>query len=282
MDNYDEIISRALKEDMPFGDPASAIFSENDESEFSLIAKQDGILCGIDIFKRVFEIGGGTVLEDITAGTVLESKFADGDKLKKGDIVAKLKGKTRVLLSCERTALNFLGLMSGIATKTAGIVSLLQGTKIKLADTRKTAPGLRLLSKYAVKTGGGVNHRMGLSDMIMLKDNHIKAAGSITNAVSKARDGSSFSLKIEVETENFDMVREAVSAGADIIMLDNMGKAEMQEAISYIRGHAPRTLIELSGNVTEDKIADIKDLDIDIISSGAITHSAPCFDFSLK
>ncbi|MDR2458294.1 MAG: carboxylating nicotinate-nucleotide diphosphorylase [Clostridiales Family XIII bacterium] len=267
------LIENALIEDMPYSDISSTIFTENDKSKAVLISKDEGILCGLEIFKEVFLIMDRSIKFEKT-------KFKEGDKIKIGNELLKINGKTKSILSAERTALNFLGKLSGIASKTNNIVMQLKGKKIRLADTRKTTPLFRSLEKYAVKVGGGVNHRMNLSDAVMLKDNHIKAARNLKNAVKKIRENISFMTKIEVEVESLEMVKDAVSAKVDIIMLDNMDFIEIEKAIKFIRkGNA---LIEVSGNITEEKIAKLKNLDIDIISSGAITHSAPSFDFSLK
>jgi nicotinate-nucleotide pyrophosphorylase (carboxylating) len=274
MKNYDHIIENALREDMPNGDISSAIFSDGDESSFRLIARENCVLCGMDIFRQVFELAGG--------GVIVEANAKDGDDTFEGEVVAAVSGRTKSVLSGERTALNFLGRMSGVATKTRSLVKLLAGTKIRLADTRKTTPGLRALEKYAVKLGGGVNHRMNLSDAIMLKDNHIAAAGGVKNAVEKIKEAASFMTKIEVEAESAAMASEAARAGADVVMLDNMSAEETAKAIAEIKKVSEQILIEVSGEVTAEKISSLKDFDIDIISSGAITHSAPCINFSLK
>lgn len=270
--NADKLIMQALEEDITSEDiSTNAVMPEYKKGQVELICKQDGIIAGLFVFQRVFEL-----LDDTAA---FEMKVKDGEEVKKGQFLAVVTGDIRALLSGERTALNYLQRMSGIATYTNRIVKLLDGSKTTLLDTRKTTPNMRIFEKYAVKTGGATNHRYNLSDAVMLKDNHIGAAGSIKKAVQMARDYASFVNKIEVETENLDMVKEAVEAGADIIMLDNMSHDEMKEAIAYIDG---RALTECSGNVTEETIPEILDLGVDFVSSGALTHSAPILDISLK
>ena len=270
--NADEFILSALREDISSEDvTTNAVMHEYCKGEVELICKQDGILAGIETFKRVF-----TLLDNATE---FEMHYNDGDKIKNGTKIGKITGDIRVLLSGERTALNYLQRMSGIATYTNSIVKLLEGSKTKLLDTRKTTPNMRIFEKYSVKVGGGNIHRYNLSDGILLKDNHIGAAGSVTNAVKMAKEYAPFVRKIEVETENLDMVREAVEAGADIIMLDNMSHDTMKEAITIIGGRAET---ECSGNVTKENIAALIDLGVDYISSGALTHSAPILDLSLK
>lgn len=270
--NADKLIMQALEEDITSEDiSTNAVMPEYKKGQVELICKQDGIIAGLFVFRRVFEL-----LDDTVA---FEMKVKDGEEVKKGQLLAVVTGDIRALLSGERTALNYLQRMSGIATYTNRIVKLLEGSKTTLLDTRKTTPNMRIFEKYAVKTGGATNHRYNLSDAVMLKDNHIGAAGSIKKAVQMARDYASFVNKIEVETENMDMVKEAVEAGADIIMLDNMSHDEMKEAIAYIDG---RALTECSGNVTEETIPEILDLGVDFVSSGALTHSAPILDISLK
>ncbi len=270
--NADELILNALREDISSEDvTTNAVMREYCKGTVDLICKQDGILAGIDVFKRVF------TLLDPSTEFIMNKK--DGDKVVNGELIGSVTGDIRVLLSGERTALNYLQRMSGIATYTNSITKLLEGTKTKLLDTRKTTPNMRIFEKYAVKAGGGSNHRYNLSDGILLKDNHIGAAGSITNAVKMAKEYAPFVRKIEVETENLDMVREAVEAGADIIMLDNMTHEMMKEAINIIDGRAET---ECSGNVTKENIAALADLGVDYISSGALTHSAPILDLSLK
>jgi nicotinate-nucleotide pyrophosphorylase (carboxylating) len=239
--------------------------------EVELICKEDGIVAGLDVFKRVFELLDDTVQ--------VEFYCKDSESVKTGELMGKVTGDIRVLLSGERVALNYLQRMSGIATYTHTVAELLRGTRIKLLDTRKTTPNMRIFEKYAVRAGGGYNHRYNLSDGVLLKDNHIGAAGSVTKAVQLAKEYAPFVRKIEVEAENLDMVKEAVDAGADIIMLDNMTTEEMQEAIRMIDGRAKT---ECSGNVTKENIGSITALGVDYVSSGALTHSAPILDISLK
>jgi len=270
--NIDDIILSALKEDITSEDiTTNAIVRESARGEAELICKQDGILAGIEIFKRVFKL-----LDDSAEVGIF---FNDGDNINKGDLIAVVKADVRVILSGERTALNYLQRMSGIATYTRAIVTMLEGSKTKLLNTRKTTPNMRIFETYSVRVGGAKNHRFNLSDGILIKDNHINAAGGIMRAVELARDYAPFVRKIEVETEDLDMVREALEAGADIIMLDNMDKATMQEAIKIIDG---RAITESSGNISKENIAEIKEIGVDYISSGALTHSAPILDFSLK
>ncbi len=270
--NADELILQALREDITSEDiSTNCVMKEAVMGSVQLIAKEDGIICGLHVFKRVF-----TLLDE---ETVVEFKVNEGDQVKVGDLMAVITGDIRVLLSGERTALNYLQRMSGIATYTSKIVKLLEGTGITLLDTRKTTPNMRIFEKYAVRVGGGKNHRYNLSDGVMLKDNHIAAAGGITEAVKQAKDYASFVHKIEVETENLDMVKEAVEAGADIIMLDNMTPDQMKEAVKIIDG---RALTECSGNVTRENIEKMKDTGVDFVSSGALTHSAPILDISMK
>lgn len=270
--NADRYIRMALEEDITSGDiSTNCVMPVYQKGQAELICKQDGIVAGLMVFKRVFEILDETVSFDMRAN--------EGDSVKKGEVMAVVTGDIRALLSGERTALNFLQRMSGIATYTNSITRLLEGSKTTLLDTRKTTPNMRIFEKYAVRAGGGSNHRYNLSDGIMLKDNHIGAAGSITKAVKMAKENASFVHKIEVEVENLDMVREAVEAGADIIMLDNMAPDEMKEAVRIIDG---RALTECSGNITKENIKDIIDTGVDFVSSGALTHSAPIMDISLK
>lgn len=270
--NVDPLILSALKEDITYEDVSTnAVMPESKMGEVDLIAKQDGILCGIQVFERVFSL-----LDNTTKFNVF---FKDGDKIKKGEKLAEITGDIRVLLSGERTALNYLQRMSGIATYTHEVASLLTGTTIKLLDTRKTTPNNRVFEKYSVTVGGGHNHRYNLSDGVLLKDNHIGAAGGVREAVTMAKSYAPFVRKIEVEVETLDQVKEAAEAGADIIMLDNMDHDTMKEAIGIINGTAE---IEISGNVTKENIEKIKDLKVDYISSGALTHSAPILDLSLK
>ena len=270
--NMDELILLALREDITSEDiTTNAVMKEYQKGEVQLICKQDGILAGIDVFKRVFEL-----LDDTTE---FEMNNKDGDRVTKGALIGTIRGDIRVLLSGERTALNYLQRMSGIATYTNEIAKLFEGTKTKLLDTRKTTPNMRIFEKYAVKVGGGYNHRYNLSDGVLLKDNHIGAAGGVKEAVMMAKEYAPFVRKIEVETENLDMVREAVEAGADIIMLDNMSDEEMREAIKIIDGKAQT---ECSGNVTKENVKRLVNLGVDFVSSGALTHSAPIMDLSLK
>ncbi len=268
----DDLILAALKEDITSEDISTqAVMPNYQKGEVQLICKEDGVIAGLDIFKRVFEL--------LDENTVTELYVKDGDEVKNKQLLATVTGDIRVLLSGERTALNYLQRMSGIATYTKKVASLLEGTNTKLLDTRKTTPNMRIFEKYAVKQGGGNNHRYNLSDCVMLKDNHIGAAGGVSKAVKMARDYISFVTKIEVECENLDMVREAVEAGADIIMLDNMTDDDMREAVKIIAG---RALTECSGNVTAENIKRITDIGVDFVSSGALTHSAPILDVSLK
>ena len=270
--NADELIMMALKEDITSEDiTTNAVMPEFQLGTVDLICKQDGIIAGLNVFKRVFELLDDTVKVELFC--------KDGDAVTNGMHLAKVTGDIRVLLSGERTALNYLQRMSGIATYTNKIVELLKGRGITLLDTRKTTPNMRIFEKYAVKVGGGSNHRFNLSDGILLKDNHIGAAGSITKAIEMAKSYASFVRKIEVEVENLDMVREAVEAGADIIMLDNMSHDDMKEAVRIIDGRAKT---ECSGNVTLEKINALSDIGVNYISSGALTHSAPILDVSLK
>lgn len=268
----DDYIRLALKEDINSEDVSTnAVMPEYRKGQVELICKEDGIIAGLSVFERVF------VLLDPETKVTFQVK--DGDLVKKGQLLAVVTGDIRVLLSGERTALNYLQRMSGIATYTNSMVKLLEGTKTTLLDTRKTTPCMRIFEKYAVRAGGGSNHRYNLSDAVMLKDNHIEAAGGVAKAVEAARRYASFVQKIEVETENLDMVREAVEAGADIIMLDNMTPEVMEEAIRIIDGRAKT---ECSGNMTRENIATITRLGVDYVSSGALTHSAPILDVSLK
>lgn len=270
--NIDSLIMQAIQEDITSEDiSTNAVMPEYQKGQVELICKQDGIIAGLPVFQRVFELLDDTV--------EFEMHAKDGDAVKAGERLAVLTGDIRALLSGERTALNYLQRMSGIATYTNSIVKLLADGKTKLLDTRKTTPNMRVFEKYAVKVGGGSNHRFNLSDGVMLKDNHIGAAGSITKAVQMAKEYVSFVHKIEVEVENLDMVREAVEAGADIIMLDNMTPEQMKEAVRIIDG---RALTECSGNVTKENIKKILDVGVDFVSSGALTHSAPIMDISMK
>ncbi len=268
----DQLILEALREDISSEDvTTNAVMREAVDGEVDLICKQDGVIAGLDIFKRVFEL-----LDDKVK---VEFYCKDGDEVKNKQLMGKVYGDIRVLLSGERVALNYLQRMSGIATYTHSVADLLKGSKTKLLDTRKTTPNMRIFEKYAVRVGGGYNHRYNLSDGVLLKDNHIGAAGSVTKAVEMAKEYAPFVRKIEIEVENLDMVKEAVEAGADIIMLDNMSTEEMQEAIKIIDGRAET---ECSGNVTKENIGRLTALGVDYISSGALTHSAPIMDISLK
>ncbi len=270
--NVDPLILSALKEDITSEDvSANSIIKTNKLGEVDLICKQDGIICGLQVFERAF-----TLLDDKIK---VDLFVQDGEQVKNGQLLAKVIGDIRVLLCAERTALNYLQRMSGIATYTYSVVSLLKDTKTKLLDTRKTTPNNRIFEKYSVRIGGGNNHRYNLSDGVMLKDNHIGAAGSVENAIKLAKEYAPFVRKIEVEVENLDMVKEAVSAGADIIMLDNMSYEQIKQAIEIIDGKAE---IEVSGNITKENISKLTDLGVDYISSGALTHSAPIMDISLK
>lgn len=266
------LILMALQEDITSEDVSTnAIMPEECQGEVELICKQDGVIAGLDVFARTF-----TLLDD----KIWFEFFAkDGDTVHAGQVIAKVIGNIRVLLSGERVALNYLQRMSGIATYTRRVATLLEGTQITLLDTRKTTPNMRVFEKYAVTVGGGKNHRYNLSDGILLKDNHINAAGSVKKAIELAKAYAPFVRKIEVETENLDMVQEAVDAGADIIMLDNMSHDMMKQAVKIIAGRAET---ECSGNVTAENIAGLADVGIDYISSGALTHSAPILDLSLK
>ncbi len=270
--NADDLILSALKEDITSEDiTTNAVMREYCQGQVDLICKQDGIIAGLDVFKRVFEL-----LDDSTECIFYN---CDGDEVKKGEKIGLIQGDIRVLLSGERTALNYLQRMSGIATYTNSIVKLLEGSHTKLLDTRKTTPNMRIFEKYSVKVGGGYNHRYNLSDGILLKDNHIGAAGGVKQAIKMAKEYAPFVRKIEVEVENLDMLREALDAGADIIMLDNMSVEDMRQAVKLAKGKAET---ECSGNVTRENIERLIDIGVDYISSGALTHSAPILDLSLK
>ena len=270
--NADDLILSALKEDITSEDiSTNSVMPHYQLGEVELICKEDGVIAGLEVFKRVFEL-----LDEKTEVTF---SCHDGDTVKNGQKLGVIHGDIRVLLSGERTALNFLQRMSGIATYTRTIADLLKGTKTKLLDTRKTTPGMRIFEKYAVKVGGGYNHRYNLSDGILLKDNHIGAAGGVKQAVLMAREYAPFVRKIEIEVENLDMLKEALEAGADIIMLDNMGVEDMKEAVRLTAGKAET---ECSGNVTKENVAKLVDIGVDYISSGALTHSSPILDLSLK
>ena len=268
----DHLILEALKEDISSEDvTTNSVMKEAVAGEVDLICKQDGIIAGLEVFERVFTL--------LDPDTKAELYCKDGEEVKNGQLMGKVKGDIRVLLSGERVALNYLQRMSGIATYTNSVAKLLEGSKIKLLDTRKTTPNMRIFEKYAVRAGGGYNHRYNLSDGVLLKDNHIGAAGSVTKAVQMAKEYAPFVRKIEVEVENLDMVKEAVAAGADIIMLDNMSPEDMKKAVELIDGRAQT---ECSGNVTKENIARLTEIGVDYISSGALTHSAPILDISLK
>lgn len=270
--NVDNLILMALREDVSNEDiTTNSIISEKREGKVQLICKEDGILAGIEVFKRVFQ------LLDENIKFSIQKK--DGEKIKNKELIGEIYGDVRAILTGERIALNYLQHMSGIATYTNNMVELLKGSNIKLLDTRKTTPNMRIFDKYSVKIGGGYNHRYNLSDGILIKDNHIDAAGSITKAIKLAKEYAPFVRKIEVEVENLDMVAEALEAGVDIIMLDNMSPELMRTAVKLIAGRAET---ECSGNISKESIEKIKDTGVDYISSGALTHSAPILDFSLK
>ena len=270
--NADALILSALSEDITSEDiTTNSVMPCYQAGEVDLICKEDGIIAGLDVFKRVF-----TLLDENTEVTF---NCKDGDEVKNGEKLGVVKGDIRVLLSGERTALNYLQRMSGIATYTKKIAKLLEGTATKLLDTRKTTPNMRVFEKYAVKVGGGYNHRYNLSDGILLKDNHIGAAGSVKEAIRMAKEYAPFVRKIEIEVENLDMLKEALEAGADIIMLDNMSVEDMKEAVRLTKGKAET---ECSGNVTKENVARLVDIGVDYISSGALTHSSPILDLSLK
>lgn len=270
--NIDSLIMQALREDITSEDiTTNAVMKEYKKGEVELICKEDGIIAGLDVFKRTFEL--------LDEDTKVEFYVKDGEEVKNKQLIGKITGDIRVLLSGERTALNYLQRMSGIATYTNKVASMLKGTKTKLLDTRKTTPNMRIFEKYSVKVGGGYNHRYNLSDGILLKDNHIAAAGGVKEAVIMAKEYAPFVRKIEVEVENLDMLKEALDAGADIIMLDNMQKDDMIEAVKMCKGKAET---ECSGNVTKENIKNLIDIGVDYISSGALTHSAKILDLSMK
>lgn len=270
--NMDPLIMSALREDISSEDVSTnSVMPTPKQGEADLICKQDGIICGLQVFERVFQL--------LDESARVEFYVNDGDAVEKGQLMARVYGDIRALLCGERTALNYLQRMSGVATYTHGVAALLEGTKTRLLDTRKTTPNNRIFEKYAVTCGGGNNHRYNLSDGVMLKDNHIGAAGGVKEAIAAAKAYAPFVRKVEVEVENLDMVRDAVEAGADIIMLDNMTHEEMAKAMELIAGKAE---VEVSGNVTKENIAKLTDLGVDFISSGALTHSAPILDISLK
>ncbi len=268
----DDIILRALKEDMPMGDiTTESTVPEDEMSSARLIAKEDIVVAGLEVFCRVFSL--------LDRNIYIERYVNDGDKVKTGTIILRISGNSRAMLKAERTALNLLQRMSGIATATRKLVDILEGTNAKIVDTRKTAPGLRYLDKMAVRMGGGTNHRFNLSDGVLIKDNHIKASGGITAAVKRAKERVPHTVKIEVETETMEQVKEALAAGADIIMLDNMKPEDMKKAVAYING---RALTEASGNITADNLAIVAETGVDLISSGSLTHSVKAADISLK
>ena len=270
--NADDLILRALKEDVTSEDiSTNSVMPCYRLGEVELICKEDGIIAGLDVFRRVFEL--------LDAGTEVEFFAKDGDRVKNGQKLGLVRGDIRVLLSGERTALNYLQRMSGIATYTRTIADMLEGTGTKLLDTRKTTPGMRIFEKYAVKVGGGYNHRFNLSDGILLKDNHIGAAGGVKQAVAMAKEYAPFVRKIEIEVENLEMLKEALEAGADIIMLDNMSVEDMIKAVELCDGKAET---ECSGNVTKENVAKLTRIGVNYISSGALTHSSPILDLSLK
>jgi nicotinate-nucleotide pyrophosphorylase (carboxylating) len=270
--NADDLILMALKEDITSEDiTTNSVMPCYKLGQVELICKQDGVIAGLDVFKRVFEL--------LDENTKVEFYCNDADEVKNGQLIGIIKGDIRVLLSGERTALNFLQRMSGIATYTRSVSKLLEGSGTKLLDTRKTTPNMRIFEKYAVKAGGGYNHRYNLSDGILLKDNHIGAAGGVKEAVQMAKEYAPFVRKIEIEVENLDMLKDALEAGADIIMLDNMSVEDMKKAVALCKGKAET---ECSGNVTKENVAKLIDIGVDYISSGALTHSAPILDLSLK
>lgn len=268
----DKLIRMALEEDITSEDVSTnAVMPTNVKGTVDLIAKEDGVIAGMDVYARVFKL--------LDESMEIEMFCQDGDEVKKGDLMAKVTGDIRVLLSGERVALNYLQRMSGIATYTRSVVKLLEGSGVTLLDTRKTTPNCRVFEKYAVRVGGGCNHRYNLSDGVLLKDNHIGAAGSITKAIQMAKAYAPFVRKIEIETETLEQVAEAMEAGADIIMLDNMTPEVMKQAVALIDGRAQT---ECSGNITKENIARIREIGVDFVSSGALTHSAPILDISMK
>ena len=268
----DQLIRMALQEDITSEDVSTnAVMRSAVKGTVDLIAKEDGIIAGLDVYARVFQI--------LDEKTEISFNFKDGEAVKKGDLLGTVTGDIRVLLSGERVALNYLQRMSGIATYTKQVSKLLEGSKVTLLDTRKTTPNCRVFEKYAVRIGGGCNHRYNLSDGVLLKDNHIGAAGSVAKAVAMAKEYAPFVRKIEIEVETMEQVKEAVEAGADIIMLDNMTPEMMKEAVELIAGRAQT---ECSGNITKENIAKILETGVDFVSSGALTHSAPILDISMK
>ena len=268
----DQLIRMALQEDITSEDVSTnAVMPTATKGTVELIAKEDGVIAGLDIYARVF-----TILDEKTE---IDFYYKDGDEVKKGELMATVTGDIRVLLSGERVALNYLQRMSGIATYTRQVAKLLEGSKVTLLDTRKTTPNCRVFEKYAVRVGGGCNHRYNLSDGVLLKDNHIGAAGSVTKAIQMAKAYAPFVRKIEIEVETLEQVKEAVEAGADIIMLDNMTPEVMKQAVELIDGRAQT---ECSGNITKENIQKIREIGVDFVSSGALTHSAPILDISMK
>ena len=268
----DELIRLALQEDITSEDVSTnAVMPTAQQGTVDLIAKEDGIMAGLDVYARVFTL--------LDPATVVTFQVKDGDRVKPGDLIGTVTGDIRVLLSGERVALNYLQRMSGIATYTRQVADLLEGSGVTLLDTRKTTPNCRIFEQYAVRVGGGCNHRYNLSDGVLLKDNHIGAAGSITNAIQMAKAYAPFVRKIEIEVETLEQVKEAVDAGADIIMLDNMTPDTMRQAVELIDGRAQT---ECSGNITKENIARIREIGVDFVSSGALTHSAPILDISMK
>jgi nicotinate-nucleotide pyrophosphorylase (carboxylating) len=272
INEINEIIELALKEDLSAGDITSErLIPSKSRSAAIILAKEEGVLAGIDVARRVFET--------IDSSLRFERRFEDGQMFKKNDSLAKIEGNSVSILKGERTALNFLQRMSGIATKTRKFVQAVEGTKTKILDTRKTTPGLRVLEKYAVKMGGGGNHRFNLSEMVLIKDNHLQIVGSVSEAVSRAKEKVGKGIRIEVETKSLDEVKEAVQSGADIVMLDNMPLEKIKEVVEWVRGRVP---LEVSGKVTLDKIRDISSLGVDYISVGSLTHSYKSLDVSLE
>ena len=268
----DKLIRMALEEDITSEDVSTnAVMPTKVQGTVDLIAKEDGVIAGMDVYARVFKL--------LDEDTEVEMFCHDGDEVREGDLMAKVTGDIRVLLSGERVALNYLQRMSGIATYTRSVAKLLEGSGVTLLDTRKTTPNCRVFEKYAVRVGGGCNHRYNLSDGVLLKDNHIGAAGSITKAIQMAKAYAPFVRKIEIETETLEQVAEAVEAGADIIMLDNMTPEVMKQAVALLDGRAQT---ECSGNITKENIARICEIGVDFVSSGALTHSAPILDISMK
>jgi len=270
--NMDQLILQALKEDITSEDiTTNSVIRKATQGQVQLLCKEDGVIAGLEVFRRVFELLDPTC--------EMKTTYKDGDAVKKNDVLADISGDVRVLLSGERTALNYLQRMSGIATYTKKLAKLLIGTKTKLLDTRKTTPNMRIFEKYAVKVGGGTNHRFNLSDGILIKDNHISAAGGVAQAIKGAKEYAPFVRKIEVEVENLEMLKEALDAGADIIMLDNMDNDTMRQAVEIIDGRAQS---ECSGNITEKRLTDIAEIGVDFVSCGALTHSSPILDLSMK